>query len=136
MQSGIAVKEAARAMLLASTDITGIVGNKIFPEAAPPTEALPYILIKYMTGGDDNLSYARNFDIMVEVCSITRYPMEGEILAGHIDTALVRQLPIYPGGWNTYVYVTTTGNVYEPTLIESKQFWSIGGIYRFRGSKR
>lgn len=128
-----------RNLLVTIPAITNVVTEngsiKIFLGGAPSTFNRPYINIYHYTGGDENETPRRSFDIIYRVSAVAEQQSVASALALEIDTALVGSHLTYPFGWKSYAWVTQTGIWSDIEIIASKPYWSLGGFYRLRATK-
>lgn len=125
--------EAVEAMLTASPEVTGYVGDKVFADLAPAETPYPFVV--YSLSTNDDLYVIGGVRVWTNVEILAKVYVRGESyeplrpMARALDAA-----------FSSATVTTTGGNVMSARRIrqhaaveehESGQLRSMGGIYRF-----
>lgn len=128
------LKKAVIAKLSGNSSLTGALSasNAIYWEQAPESASLPFVVVSYSSGGEENDTPTDSFDVDVVVKVITTTSTSASSIADTIRSTLHRQTLTF----DTYatVKVTLTALIDYVENVERAQYWHSGGIYRIRAS--
>lgn len=129
------VGKAIRSALLANTDVTNLVGTRIFQLAAPANTPLPYITFWWTGGGFINDNPKRAFDTVFNIVGVSAYAGQAQTISTAIYETLVGTIPTFDGDWKAWAAVTVLDGFHDMSSVQNEQYWRFGAQYRFRGSE-
>lgn len=135
MISSQAIATAIRTALLTNPYIVEKVGDKVFRLHADDQTPVPYIVMRWNLGGDENNSLYGGFDQMWLVTAISNSQPEAETIAGYISNTLKNTDLAYPSGYYGYAPVRQMNPHEESITIQGETFWSVGAYFRFRATR-
>lgn len=111
--------------------------NRVWFGAAPPqlTNAFPYVLITYASGGILNDAPYEAADITLMVSGVNQTVGNAKALDSLIAENLRRQTLTYPDGWHSWSTVRQLDAFSRVENVQNAQYWQSGNYYRFRLSK-
>lgn len=102
---------------------------------APAGAAIPYILLRYEAGGEENITPKNSFDAYWRVLVLTEDFAQAAHLATHVNEVLHEQTIPYPSPWSDWATCKYQYPYHDAFNIQGRQYYVVGGIYRFRGTK-
>lgn len=129
------LKKAVIGKLTANASLVGALSasNAVYWQQPPVDASLPFIVVGYASGGEENDTPTDSFDMDITVKVVTVNSSDSSSIAETIRSTLHRQTLTF----DTYttVKVTHTNVIDYVENAERVQYWHCGGIYRIRASK-
>lgn len=133
------VEKAIRAQLAASSDLTALVGNRIYSTQAPAAAALPLVVYQLTGGGSPNDSPRDALDLIVTVRA-SATDTEGvsgaataKAAADVIRAALHNAALTLDTPWTAYDVQHESAFAYVEN-VDRRQIHHAGGTYRVRAT--
>lgn len=127
------IEEGLYTKLNADANLSGMGITGVYEDFAPQDAVDPFVVFRYIAGGDTNSSPRRDVDVeyLVECVGVSR--ASARLGAGHIDTAL-HNGTLTVTGWSVYA-VQSVRLLRLTDQIQGKQRFRRGAYYRIRMDK-
>jgi hypothetical protein len=123
-------------LLSQSDELEAIINKRLFAGSAPMDAKPPYVVMGYLSGGQDNAAPSKAFDMRWVVCGVTEDDqITAENIAALITDILIDTTPPPIAGWEFYSPITELSIYDEQRVIQNAKFFYLGGTYRIRGSE-
>ncbi len=116
-----------------SSIISELGGTVIFERFVPTGQTKPYVIFFESSGGDVNETPRDTRNLVVTVKAVSGSNLQAKRLAAYIRTSLhgAEESMSAGSGWEIYRSQLTV-NIEYPVLIDTKQEYHAGGVYRIR----
>lgn len=112
---------------------TAVWGDRVYNVLASMSTPHPLVIFQHIEGGDRNDNPVRIIDTEYRIECVAGTLSQARAGADYLDAALHNQT-VAMTGWNL-IAITKTDDFERVEETEGRQYWRLGGFYRFRYSE-